>query len=236
LAGDVTEQMARSIAGNLLFSGGLAYKKIEILSGGEKARVNLGKILLSDVNLLLLDEPTNHLDYESIEALIDAVNEFDGGVLFVAHDENFLRQVAKKLIVFDGDEVFFFHGTYDQFLKERGFVNEHQDLQDGKIKKSKSRPLHKEQRKEKERQLRPLKRKLERVEKQILEVENKQKENKLEFDRQERSGNRMQMHTLGIEYHDLQKEVTKLYAEWDTIVEEMAQVETKFNELIEAEE
>ena len=100
-----TEQEIRNIAGSLLFSGALAKKKISVLSGGEKARVNLGRVLLQTTNLLLLDEPTNHLDYESVEALIEAIKKYSGAVVVVAHDENFLQQVATKLVIFDNDEV-----------------------------------------------------------------------------------------------------------------------------------
>ncbi len=119
-----TDQEIRNIAGNLLFSGDLAKKKIGVLSGGEKARVNLGKLLLQRTNFLLLDEPTNHLDYESVEALISAINKYEGAVLSVSHDENFLQRVAEKLIVFDADEVFVWNGNYQDFLAKKGFSSE----------------------------------------------------------------------------------------------------------------
>ena len=115
---DVGEQTARSVAGSLLFSGDLAYKKIEILSGGEKARVNLGKILVHSTNFLLLDEPTNHLDYESVNVLINALKKYAGSVIFVSHNEHFLRSVAEKLVVFDDDQVYVFQGNYETFLSK----------------------------------------------------------------------------------------------------------------------
>lgn len=211
-----SEQFVRSIASSLLFSGDTAYKKIEVLSGGEKARVNLGKILLTPVNLLLLDEPTNHLDYESVEALIKSVNAFSGGVLFVSHDEHFLRSVAEKLIVFDGDDVFVFEGNYDRFLAERGFVSE-QIENDVSMEEKKKKPVHREQKKERERILRPLKRKLERIEKEIALIENAQKENKVLFEDAERRGNRIKMDTYGVEYQDLQRKLLPLLEEWESI-------------------
>ena len=83
----------------MMFPGDLADKKIAILSGGERSRVMLGKILLKPVNMLFLDEPTNHLDMESTEALMKAVYEFSGSVLMVSHDEYFLNKIANKLII-----------------------------------------------------------------------------------------------------------------------------------------
>ncbi|MBT3261155.1 ABC-F family ATP-binding cassette domain-containing protein [bacterium] len=108
----------RGVCGAMLFSGDLALKKIKILSGGEKARVLLGKILLKPANLLLLDEPTHHLDMDSCDTLIEALTVFNGAVVIVTHNESFLRNLAKKIIVFDDDKIFIFQGTYSEFLKK----------------------------------------------------------------------------------------------------------------------
>ena len=114
----------RQTCGNMMFSGDLAHKKIGVLSGGEKSRVMLGKILLQPVNLLLLDEPTNHLDMESCESLMHAIQNFEGAVVMVTHDEYFLKQIANKLIVFDEGKVFWFDGNYEDFLKNVGWKDE----------------------------------------------------------------------------------------------------------------
>jgi ATP-binding cassette subfamily F protein 3 len=114
----------RRICSLMLFSGDLAHKKISVLSGGEKSRVMLGKILLSQVNVLLLDEPTNHFDMESSESLMDAIKQFEGAVVMVTHNEYFLRQIATKLIVFDNQKVFCFDGGYDKFLSTIGWKEE----------------------------------------------------------------------------------------------------------------
>lgn len=119
-----TEAKARSIAGGLMFSGDLALKKIKVLSGGEKSRVLLGKILVTPAHVLYLDEPTNHLDMQSCDALIEAVDAFDGAVVMVTHNEAHIRSVANKLIVFDRDKVSFYLGGYDDFLKDVGWSDE----------------------------------------------------------------------------------------------------------------
>lgn len=113
-----------AIAGNMMFSGDSSQKKLKILSGGEKARVLLGKILLKETNLLMLDEPTNHLDMESCISLVDAINVFKGAVLIISHNEELLNNVANKLIVFDDNKVFLFDGNYQEFLEKIGWSNE----------------------------------------------------------------------------------------------------------------
>jgi ATP-binding cassette subfamily F protein 3 len=121
---EVDRQQARNIAGAMLFQGDAALKKISVLSGGEKARVMLGKLLATPVNLLLLDEPSNHLDMESCDALAAAVDSFDGTVIMVTHNEMFLHALAQRLIVFDRDRVTLFDGTYQDFLDKRGWADE----------------------------------------------------------------------------------------------------------------
>ena len=118
---DMSQSDVRRTCAHVMFSGDSAHKKIGILSGGEKSRVMLGKILLKPVNLLFLDEPTNHLDMESAESLMKAVQEFSGSVIMVSHDEFFLKKIANKLIIYDEGKVFLYEGTYKEFLKKLGW-------------------------------------------------------------------------------------------------------------------
>ena len=111
----------RTTAGAMMFSGDLALKPISILSGGEKSRVSLGKILLSPTNLLLLDEPTNHLDSESCDSLIAALDNFEGVQIIVTHNELFLHHLANRLIVFKDNKVSVFEGSYQDFLDKVGW-------------------------------------------------------------------------------------------------------------------
>jgi len=111
----------RSICGAMMFSGDSALKRIKVLSGGEKCRTLLGKLLVMPTNILLLDEPTHHLDMQSCEAMMDAIDNFSDAVLMVTHNEHILHRVANKLIVFHHDRIFFFHGTYSQFLDQIGW-------------------------------------------------------------------------------------------------------------------
>lgn len=117
-------QKSRDIAGAMMFEGDMALKKIEVLSGGEKSRVLLGKILAQKSNLLLLDEPTNHLDMESSEALLAAIDGFEGAAIIVTHDEMFLHTLANRFIVFQGGRVTVFNGSYQNFLDKVGWEDE----------------------------------------------------------------------------------------------------------------
>jgi ATP-binding cassette, subfamily F, member 3 len=120
----VERQLARNIGGAMMFEGDKALKKISVLSGGEKSRVMLGKLLVTPTNLLLLDEPTNHLDMDSCDALLSALDSFPGAVIMVTHNEMFLHALAEKLIVFQNDGVTVFDGNYQQFLDKNGWQEE----------------------------------------------------------------------------------------------------------------
>ena len=104
-----------------MFQGDDAKKKISVLSGGEKNRVLLGKIVARPANLLLLDEPTNHLDMDSVDALIDEIDRFPGAVALVSHSEGLLRRVCNKFVIFRKGGVEVFEGGYQDFLDKIGW-------------------------------------------------------------------------------------------------------------------
>jgi len=125
----------KGIAGLMMFSGALSEKKISILSGGEKSRVLIGKIIAKPCNLLLLDEPTHHLDIESIEALIDALESFAGSVVIVTHSELILRRLdLDKIIVCEKGKQTLFYGNYDEFLEKLGWEEEKKEQRTPKKK------------------------------------------------------------------------------------------------------
>jgi ATP-binding cassette subfamily F protein 3 len=118
---DVDRQKARNICGAMMFEGDSALKKISVLSGGEKSRVMLGQLLVTPVNLLLLDEPTNHLDMDACDALLAAIDHFDGAVIMVTHNEMFLHALADRLIVFGDGGAHMFDSSYQEFLDKGGW-------------------------------------------------------------------------------------------------------------------
>jgi len=140
---DIGIPQARNIAGRMMFSGELGDKKIEVLSGGERSRVMLGKIIATPANLLFLDEPTNHLDMQSIDALANAIDQFEGSLIMVTHSEMLLRRHADALIIFHKGGAEYFDGSYDEFLEKIGWEEEEND----KPKKKKPKINYKEQKK-----------------------------------------------------------------------------------------
>jgi len=136
--------LARRICGSMMFTKLSALKPIKVLSGGEKSRVMLGRLLGIQCNLLLLDEPTHHLDMQSSQSMINAVNKFSGATVIVTHDEHFLRSVANRLIVFQKDGIMLFEGNYDEFLANVGW-----DEDGGKRPTLKNQPKKSKVKKEK---------------------------------------------------------------------------------------
>lgn len=176
----------RNICGSMMFEGDLADKKIKVLSGGERSRVLLGKILAYPTNLLLLDEPTNHLDMESVEILGHELGMYEGAVVLVTHSESLLHKLANKIIVFQQGGVQFFEGSYQEFLDKIGWEEElsTQAIKALKKKKPLSEFVEKNSDKEavilknredlvkeKNHTLRPLKKQLEDLERNIASKE-----------------------------------------------------------------
>jgi ATP-binding cassette subfamily F protein 3 len=181
---DIDRQKARDICGAMMFEGDSALKKIAVLSGGERSRVLLGKILATPVNLLILDEPTNHLDMDSCDALLAALDSFEGTVIMVTHNEMFLHALADRLIVFQDDHVSVFEGGYQYFLEKEGWHDENIDRPvsrevdekmtlSGRLTKKELRQRRSEIIIEKGKKLKPLDRKISDVERDIEHYEEK---------------------------------------------------------------
>ncbi len=106
----------RGMLGRLLFTADDANKKVRVCSGGEKNRLLFGKMMMSETNVLILDEPTNHLDMESIEALNNALSKYDGTIIFVSHDREFVSSLATRILEIKDKKVIDFQGTYEEYL------------------------------------------------------------------------------------------------------------------------
>ncbi len=114
-ATDKTEMELRGLLGGFLFQGDDVFKKIKVLSGGEKARVSLAKMVTTGANFLVLDEPTNHLDMQSIDILIDVLNKYQGSFIAVSHDRHFVSQIANKIWWIENFQIKEYPGTYSEF-------------------------------------------------------------------------------------------------------------------------
>lgn len=208
-----------NICGTMMFSGDDAKKKISVLSGGERSRVLLGKILAQPCNLLLLDEPTNHLDMESIEALLDSLQEFSGAVIIVTHSEMILNDLANKLVVFRQGGAQYFPGAYEEFLEKWGWEEE----EDGKSKKNKDkektaglskkelRKLRAEKNVVRSKVLTPLKKEMEKYEELISRYEKEMGEAKAAMEIYSQAQDGQKIGELGWKIHHLQEEIDRAF-------------------------
>jgi ATP-binding cassette subfamily F protein 3 len=222
---------ARGLAGLMLFQGDNALKKVSVLSGGEKARVLLGQILGQQTNLLLLDEPTNHLDMESIQSLTEAIEGFGGSVIIVTHSEELLKKIANKLIVFDQDETFVFEGTYDEFMKKRGWGNQPAKNNKNNKNNKKERKLRANRLNERNKRLKPLKIKQEQLEVKIDKLERQEKEINQTLIAASNANDGEAISSLGIQLGETQTKQETFWTELETIEEEISNITSEYNDL-----
>ena len=130
-----SEQTVRTVLGSFLFRGDSVFKKVEVLSGGEKSRLGLARLLLDPPNLLLLDEPTTHLDMASVDVLVQALKKFEGTICFISHDVYFIRQLGDQVIHVNTGKVTWYPGDYDYFLHKKS----QEDSQEGELFRSEER-------------------------------------------------------------------------------------------------
>lgn len=236
---DSSRGRARSLAGLMMFSGDSALKKVRVLSGGERSRVLLGKILATSCNLLLLDEPTNHLDMESIESLIDALEDYEGTAMVVTHDEELLHAFANRLIVFDQGECFSFEGSYQDFLDNIGWKSEKKEAMTSlpQTQTEKKEPVvpNKENRKaradyiaERSRLLKPLEKELARTEESIKKQETLalELEQKLVLASEQNDGESIA--SLAKKLDENKKQIDHLYDSWEIATANHQEVLAKY--------
>lgn len=244
-APDVDRQSARNICGAMLFEGDEALKKVAVLSGGEKSRVMLGKLLVTPVNLLLLDEPTNHLDMDSCDALLAAIDNFDGTVVMVTHNEMFLHALARRLVVFQEDGVELFEGSYRRFLEKNGW----RDLPETTPKKKAdaqrqeriSRREIRRQRSEiisrRSHVLKPLEKRIAGLEDEIVSREQQLQrlEDAMQAATETRDGEKIAV--LSRDLHECRQEIDRLFDELETATDEHQRRKAEFErELAEFED
>ncbi len=207
----------RSLLGAFLFSGDDVQKKISVLSGGEKSRLAIAKMLLEPSNLLLLDEPTNHLDIFSQEILLAALERFPGTVVFVSHERYFINKLARKIIEVDDGRLTVYPGNYEDYLARKTREETEVEIEEQGPRKSKRKEAalrDREQRKRVERNERRRLRLLEDLEKMIHEKEVLVRELELTLSDPGLYKEGEKARELVTEYKKLRSEIQELYDRW----------------------
>ena len=209
------EQELRGVLGCFLFSGDEVFKKIKVLSGGEKSRVALAKALISEANFLLLDEPTNHLDMLSVGILVQALQQYEGTFLVVSHDRHFITKVANKIWWIEDHQLKEYPGTYEEYQWWMSQRTSPTKLAVKKEKKSKT--------KVKEKPINPksqrtLKRQMVDVEYQIQEREALIKSLETEMTQPEVYQDSDKLSKLNDQFQKVKNELDQLTREWEVLI------------------
>lgn len=214
----------RSILGSFLFSNDEVKKKIKVLSGGERARVALCKLLLEPYNLLIMDEPTNHLDITSKELLKKALMKYDGSLIVVSHDREFLQGLTQKVYEFKNQSIKEYIGDIDMFLSEKDLESFKQlessqkEQKNTKQDKSAVQLSFIEQKNQKKR-VKKLKNRIGKLEKQIEELERSQKEIDLQLSEPEKFKELSRQEGFFEQYEKNQNIKKELESEWEQAIE-----------------
>ncbi|MBO6154985.1 MAG: ABC-F family ATP-binding cassette domain-containing protein [Lachnospiraceae bacterium] len=222
----------RNCLAAFLFTGDDCYKRIGDLSGGERGRVALAKLMLSEANFLILDEPTNHLDMESKDILEQALNSYTGTLLYVSHDRYFVNQTAHKILELENGHFVTYFGNYDYYLQKKENIidnfsknsSENVSNPSGSVtaesmanSSDNDGKANWEANKQKQREITRAKRELESIEARIEEIENRIADIDNEFMQEEVATNSAKLNELTSELDGLNDELAGLYDRWEEL-------------------
>jgi ATP-binding cassette subfamily F protein 3 len=209
----------RSILGCFLFSGEEVFKKIKVLSGGEKSRVALAKVLISQANFLLLDEPTNHLDMQSVNILIQALQQYEGTYVVVSHDRYFVSNIANKIWYIEDYEIKEYHGSFDEYEEwqesrkgqQATKPQESQKLSaPEKVKSTVEKTVPKAVNNQKM---------IEKIEHKIFDLESQKDQIENEMAEKAQNNQFEEMNALENKLKDIQISLEKITLEWESLIE-----------------
>ena len=225
---NLTTTQIRNILGSFLFSGDDAFKKIKVLSGGEKGRLQLCKILKKGPNLLFLDEPTNHMDIVGKESLENILKEYKGTLIFVSHDRYFVNKIADSLLIFEKNKVTYFNGNYEEYTRKRMEQEEKINDQINKKETINSRNsgqkensyfLNKEKSKTKN--------KISKIEREIEQIESEKNQIEEQMQDKEICTDYLKLKELQENLQKLNEEIENKMEEWESLNCELVELENK---------
>ena len=235
----VTEQFVRTLLGSFLFVGDDVFKKVNVLSGGEKSRLALVKLLLDPPNLLLMDEPTTHLDMNSIDALLFALDQFEGTLVFISHDVYFIRALANRVVHVNAGQLTNYPGDYQYYLDKTKAVSARHALTAGAkaeaapqkpapksgVDRKEQKRLEAEQRQARSNKLKGHKQLVHDLEKKIQHLEKRQTEITLELEKAESYANGGRAMELNREFRHNAEEIAELTPKWETAASKLAELD-----------
>ena len=217
----LTETEIRNMLAAFLFTGDDVFKLISALSGGERGRVSLAKLMLSEANFLILDEPTNHLDIASKEILEEALNSYTGTVLYVSHDRYFINQTATRILDLTNQAIVNYIGDYDYYLEKREELTEKYApaaaQAEAEVKQASDNKLSWQQQKEEQARQRKRENELKKVEARIEELETRDKEIDETMVLPEICTNVAECARLSKEKTAITEELEGLYEKWEEL-------------------
>jgi ATP-binding cassette subfamily F protein 3 len=238
---ELQRHQVRNICGAMMFDGDKALKKVAVLSGGEKSRTMIGKLLVTPLNLLMLDEPDNHLDMETSDSFLIALHNFEGAVVLITHNEMFLNTLANRLIVFNNNKVYIFEGSYSEFLDKEGWEEEQNSIEvtkksiPDKVSKKEMRQKRSQIVAERSRVTKPIHLKIEREENLINELEENLKSLNNEIINATKEAHGKKIGDLSVRIVEIQEKIDVSYESleglFDGLEIKRAQFEEKLDQL-----
>ncbi len=226
---DLNNTRIRNVLAAFLFTGDDVYKKISLLSGGEKGRVSLAKLMLSKANFLLLDEPTNHLDIESKEILEEALNQYTGTVLYVSHDRYFINKTATRIMDLTEHKLLSYQGNYSYYLEKKETVEklflDSEDLSSPKQKNESEAKLNWKEQKEREAYRRKIENNYKNAENKIQDLEEQIEKIDEETALPQYASDVAKLTELTRKKETLEAELNTALTEWETYAEELEALE-----------
>ena len=224
----LTESELRNILGCFLFAGDDVFKPIKVLSGGEKSRVALAKTLIEQANFMLLDEPTNHLDIQSIEVLVQALQDYEGSFVLVSHDRYFVSQVANKIWWIEDEKINEYPGTYEEFTfwKAQRDAEKQKPKSEVVVKEKKStNPQKNDQDRKQQQKKRKLEQKLEKLEKELDSVKSELTDIEAQLTSPEITSDRQKLTDLSLKHQTISDQNNRLESEMEEVFERLLEFE-----------